>query len=226
MKRSIDAPSLRVLGGLSALLLVYALAPALFDDAAIAHVAEDATEIWPPVLMSYRQLDGRHFAASHSKSRIWMLHLILGSVRDRSRGATDDLARCGSCSCEVALDEPTDACRPLQHSKRVRSRYPGLHRVSGRAALLASLVLSVTGAMFARRDLSFTHPDPFHIHKLRVGGRVVFAVPTFEAQTALLGLMLPPLVFLTWRSARRRDIAAHRYWATTTTWVRSACTTI
>ena len=108
-KRSIDAPSLPILGGLSALLLLYALAPALLehggaDQSLLGHhgsgksllehdgarkLLQASQELSPPVLMSCRDATGAHFAVAHWRSRMWVLHLVFGFVFDKFSRADD-----------------------------------------------------------------------------------------------------------------------------------------
>ncbi len=75
---------------------------------------------------------------------------------------------------------------PIQHVKRVRFKYPSVHRYSGYVALVCSLVLSVSGLIIPRKGLTFRHPDYFHIHILRLRGVPVLAWPNFALQTDLL----------------------------------------
>lgn len=106
---------------------------------------------------------------------------------------------------------------PLQFVRRLRTKYPAVHRWSGRASIFTSLVLSLTGLLMAPRKLSYTHLNVWHIHQLRIGshgtGIPIMAWPTFEVSTTIIALLLVVTSYNTWYYARTRDYATHRLWA-------------
>lgn len=106
---------------------------------------------------------------------------------------------------------------PVQYVRRLRVKYPAVHRWSGRLTILMSFVLSATGLLMGPRKLSYTHPSIWHIHRLRLGsgqaGVTVMAWPTFEALTTIIGVLLAFTAYKTLYYARTRDYATHRVWA-------------
>ncbi len=79
----------------------------------------------------------------------------------------------------------------VQVLPQVRQRWPGLHRWSGRAFMVAALAASLTG---------------FYLTWIR-GSQLG---PASAWSTTLNGLLIVVFVALAWRSALRRDIASHR----------------
>lgn len=99
---------------------------------------------------------------------------------------------------------------PLQHIDTLRRRYPSFHRWCGRLALLCNGVLIISGLLLAPRKLSYTHPNPLHVH--------AGWLPTTEAGTTILGVVQGVLLWKTWRTARSRQYVRHRDWARLFTW--------
>lgn len=79
----------------------------------------------------------------------------------------------------------------VQVLPQVRQRWPGLHRWSGRAFMVAALAASLTG---------------FYLTWIR-GSQLG---PASAWSTTLNGLLIVVFVALAWRSALRRDIVSHR----------------
>lgn len=97
---------------------------------------------------------------------------------------------------------------PLQLSHTVRKQYPWLHRLSGYTTFSISTLLCISGLLFPVRNLSYTHENTFHMH--RVGP---FAWPTFEVASAVAaaGMLITGYKALSY--ARQRKFELHRRWA-------------
>ena len=82
---------------------------------------------------------------------------------------------------------------PLQMSKRVRSKWPQLHRWSGRVFVLTGLLVSVTGVI-----MNVIFPVVGGLLKVTV----IYVMCIAEVATLALGM----------RAMWRRDVPAHRRW--------------
>jgi len=81
---------------------------------------------------------------------------------------------------------------PLQISSRVRARWPRLHRVAGRIAIVSILVAAIAGLLLS----------PFSV-----------AGATGTAGFGTLAVLWFSSTVLTYRTIRAGDVAAHRQWA-------------
>lgn len=111
----------------------------------------------------------------------------------------------------------------VQHSDAIRRSHPRIHRLSGYVAASMSLVLALSGLAFTLRkrlfgtELMYSHPNPLHLHRLRIQGWTVLAWPTFEATLYFIGpVQLYSLVRLV-RAARSKRYLEHQTWSVTYT---------
>ena len=81
---------------------------------------------------------------------------------------------------------------PLQFSTRIRTRYPVLHRWSGRVLLAAAVLVGVSGLFF--------------------GALVPYAGLSEAVPSAVFGLFFLLAIFQAFRAIRRRDLIRHREW--------------
>lgn len=106
---------------------------------------------------------------------------------------------------------------PLQHVRRIRVQRPKVHRILGYTAATLSLILTISGLALPLRRLSYSHPNFFHLHTLRIGGpktRPLLAWPTFDAALPIIGILLPWTLFHTIKHARAKQFVEHQRWAT------------
>lgn len=109
---------------------------------------------------------------------------------------------------------------PSQHVARFRTLSPATHRRLGYVGLACSLVLALSGIAFVPAKLAYTHKSFTHVHVLlRIGRVPVLVCPTFAASLVPLFVAQLYCTFKTAAAARRRDIPAHKYWATALTGV-------
>ncbi|UZJ54691.1 hypothetical protein CBS101457_004011 [Exobasidium rhododendri] len=98
---------------------------------------------------------------------------------------------------------------PLQYWDTLRKSRPDLHRLCGYVVFSCSFILSVSGAMFIPRNLSWSEPF-FHLHH-------VFGLPVLPTFDAFLLIFAFPLLLLTLVRAlylaRNKRYAEHRRWA-------------
>ncbi|PWN42567.1 hypothetical protein IE81DRAFT_323330 [Ceraceosorus guamensis] len=104
---------------------------------------------------------------------------------------------------------------PAQHSIRLRSAYPAVHKWLGRATLVSACLLTYSGVSFPFHDLSYS-ADLLATHRW---GYLVW--PSFNLVVLLAGLFWPPTVLMTYLTARKKDWKAHRAWATLHTFIGS-----
>lgn len=170
------------------------LAGALIFAASLLLLPTPPSDLTSTVFQSYRQDDGTMFVSD----RMVRAPIFYGWLH----------AVPGSLWCVLI---------PLQYVRRLRAKYPAVHRWSGRLTILLSFVLSTTGLLMSPRKLIYTHPNTWHIHRLRLGpgksGVTVLVWPTFEALSFLIGGLLAYTAYNTLYYARRRDYAKHRVWA-------------
>lgn len=111
---------------------------------------------------------------------------------------------------------------PLQHSKRIRQRFPSVHRWSGRLTIMCSFTLAVTGMIFSPRKLAYSAPT-FHLHSLQLGAGprpvTVLVWPTFDALLWWIGPLLGLSAYKTVTLARAKDFVSHKRWAMACTMV-------
>jgi uncharacterized membrane protein len=81
---------------------------------------------------------------------------------------------------------------PLQFSTRIRTRYPVLHRWSGRVLLTAAVLVGLSGLFF--------------------GVLVPYAGLSEAVPSAVFGLFFLLATFQAFRAIRRRDLIRHREW--------------
>jgi uncharacterized membrane protein len=81
---------------------------------------------------------------------------------------------------------------PLQFSTRIRTKYPSLHRWSGRVLLAAAVVLGLSGLFF--------------------GALVPYAGLSEAVPSAVFGLLFLLATVQAFRAIRRRDLRRHREW--------------
>lgn len=103
---------------------------------------------------------------------------------------------------------------PLQHVSSIRRSYPKLHRFVGYTIALCSAVLTLTGLAFPFLKLAWTDAL-FSIHSLRIGRQRVpiFAWPSFQFLTHLIGIIMGYTGFQMIVWARRRNFHKHQRWA-------------
>lgn len=83
---------------------------------------------------------------------------------------------------------------PLQLVSRLRRRHPRLHRITGRAVILAGLLVALGGLAY-------------------IALRGTIAGPLMDAGFALYGLLLMAAALQALRHARARDFGRHEEWA-------------
>ncbi|OAR02971.1 hypothetical protein LLEC1_07106 [Akanthomyces lecanii] len=99
---------------------------------------------------------------------------------------------------------------PLQHSEKLRKKWPVFHRKMGYIILSLSLVLSMTGYVFLVKKHTYSHENIFHMHSIR---NFPIKWPTFDFATWLLGPPYWITLYKTAATARAKNFVQHRKWA-------------
>lgn len=108
---------------------------------------------------------------------------------------------------------------PLQLSDSFRKRNPAVHRFMGYSIATMGIVLGITGILFPIRkhltdtNITYSHPDFFHLHKLVLGGQTVLVWPTFDLALCVLFPAHMYSLYRTVNAARSRKYLEHRTWA-------------
>lgn len=108
---------------------------------------------------------------------------------------------------------------PLQLSTSFRRRHPRFHRASGYFFAVAGTGLVVTGAAFPinkhlfRRNLAYSHPDLFHVHRLVIRGRTLAVWPSFALSNAIAVPKQAYTLYRAVKAARAKRFAEHNTWA-------------
>lgn len=108
---------------------------------------------------------------------------------------------------------------PLQLSTSFRRRHPRLHRASGYLFATIGTCLVVTGFWMPLskhvlgRNIAYTHPDYFHIHRLVIRGKTLAIWPTFAVSTTIAVPMQSYTLYRAVKAARAKKFAEHNTWA-------------
>ncbi|CEH12508.1 17 beta-hydroxysteroid dehydrogenase type 3, HSD17B3 [Ceraceosorus bombacis] len=103
-------------------------------------------------------------------------------------------------------------CVPLQHSPRIRARFPSFHKMNGYVVFSISALLMTTGLGFLVRGTSHSEKGLLTVH--HVPGHPWLIYPTFDQDLLLVTALQAPTLLLSLQAARRREFARHQYWAT------------
>lgn len=107
----------------------------------------------------------------------------------------------------------------MQNDDRVRQNRPAFHRQLGYLTATCSLMLVVSGLAFPIRkelfgtNVSYSHSNILHLHRLRLKGVTVALWPTFDLALLFLAPIQAYTLFRAVNAAMGKRYAEHRTWA-------------